>query len=141
MKAFCCHLSRASALVYLIFICCHFQQAVFYFFPLAFFCSLLSTSSSDLLCCEEVCQAQEISKGIQKSLLVSLGYRAGSIQDQAPDGLFVQQFTEGARSEITELPSSDSPEVSTFHVTSLPNYAKCSFPLFKAGCFTSSRGP
>lgn len=34
--------------LYLIFICCHFQQAVFYFFPLAFFCSLLSTSSSDL---------------------------------------------------------------------------------------------
>lgn len=32
-------------------------------------------------------------------------------------------------------------QILTFHVTSLPNYAKCSFPLFKAGCFTSSRGP
>lgn len=58
--------------------------------------------TSYLLCCEEVCQAQEISKGIQKSLLVSLGYRAGSIQDQAPDGLFVQHWKTLSKNSINK---------------------------------------
>jgi len=49
-----------------------------------------------------VCQAQEISKGIQKSLLVSLGYRAGSIQDQAPDGLFVQHWKTLSKNSINK---------------------------------------